>query len=229
LILQNKSSPLFIINFFRVLRLIKILPMYRVLQYLKRFNANLVRLIEIILSYYFVAHICSGVMLSIGLSGGPDISNTWMNKLPVPLPSDTPKQTSTSTTLLTSSSMYIHAIYFTANTISHVAIGDITSVTIEERLLNAFMIWVFTFFYALLFANIQSMFTAGNNSFLMFNERYQHVMSAIPTQRLTKELTQKVETYYEYLWATNHGRDEVKEVFSILPRQMMYDAVRERY
>lgn len=39
----------------------------------------------------------------------------------------------------------------------------------------------------------------------------------------------KIETYYEYLWAINHGRDEVKEVFKALPRQMMYDAMRERF
>jgi hypothetical protein len=90
------------------------------------------------------------------------------------------------------------------------------------------MIWIFTFFYALLFANIQSMFTHGN-SFLDFNEKYQHVLSSIPTQRLSGEVCKKIETYYEYLWAINHGRDEVKEVFKALPRQMMYDAMRERY
>ena len=90
------------------------------------------------------------------------------------------------------------------------------------------MIWILTFFYALLFANIQSMFTHGN-SFLDFNEKYQHVLSSIPTQKLSKEVCLKIETYYEYLWAINHGRDEVKEVFKALPRQMMYDAMRERF
>lgn len=108
------------------------------------------------------------------------------------------------------------------------AIGDLTSVTLEEKMLNAFMIWMFTFFYALLFANISSMFTYGN-SFLDFNEKYQHVMSSIQTQKLSDEVRTKIETYYEYLWAINNGRDEVKEVFKALPRQMMYDAMRERF
>ena len=84
LIFEGYQSILFIINFLRVLRLIKLLPVYRVLQYLKKFSPNLIRLIEIILAYYLVAHICSGVMLSIGLAYGPDISNTWLNKVPVP-------------------------------------------------------------------------------------------------------------------------------------------------
>ena len=60
---------------------------------------------------------------------------------------------------------------FSANTISHVAIGDLTSVTIEERVLNVFLIWILTFFYALLFANISSVFN-HDNSFLNFNEKY---------------------------------------------------------
>ena len=223
LIFENHQKLLFIKNFLRVLRLIKILPVYRVLQYLKKFSPNFIRLIEIILAYYLVAHICSGVMLSMGLAHRPDISDTWLNKIPVPRAS---KQNSSEA--LSAQTLYIHAIYFTANTISHVAIGDLTSVTLEEKLLNAFMIWVFTFFYALLFANIQSMFTHGN-SYLDFNEKYQHVMSSIPTQKLPKEVCGKIETYYEYLWAINHGRDEVKEVFKALPRQMMYDAMRERF
>ena len=226
MIFQKQTSVLFVINFLKVLRLIKLLPIYRVLQYLKKFSPNFIRLIEIIIAYYLVTHICAGVMLSIGLSRGPDISNTWLNKVPVPLPKGMTKQNSTAN--LSGQTLYIHAIYFTANTISHVAIGDLTSVTIEERMLNAFMIWVFTFFYALLFANISSMFALGN-SFLDFNNKYQHVMTSIQTQKLSGEVRAKIETYYEYLWAINNGRDEVKEVFKALPRQMMYDAVRERF
>ena len=67
-------------------------------------------------------------MLSIGLAYGPNISDTWLNKVPVPLPKGMTKQNSTEN--LSTNTLYIHAIYFTANTISHVAIGDLTSVTI---------------------------------------------------------------------------------------------------
>ena len=51
-------------------------------------------------------------------------------------------------------SIYIHAIYFVVNTISHVAIGDITSVTTYERVFNAFLILLGTFIYSFLFGNI---------------------------------------------------------------------------
>ncbi len=54
-------------------------------------------------------------------------------------------------------------------------------------------------------------------------------MATVPTSKLSKEVCDKVDTYYEYLWATNHGKDEVKDVFQTLPRQMKYDALRERF
>jgi hypothetical protein len=58
---------------------------------LKKYNVGLIRLIEIIISYYIVAHIAAGVMLSVGLAKSPDISDTWLNKVPIPLPSSLPK------------------------------------------------------------------------------------------------------------------------------------------
>jgi hypothetical protein len=136
---------------------------------LKKYNVSMIRLLEIIISYYIVAHITAGVMLSVGLAEKPDISDTWLNKVPIPLPADIPKQNNSES--VDPGTFYIHALYFTSNSISHVAIGDLTSVTIEERVLNAFMIWFFTFFYAMLFANISSIFNT-ENSFLNFNEQY---------------------------------------------------------
>jgi hypothetical protein len=91
LILQGQTSYLFLVNFCRVLRLLKIFPGYRVLQMLKKYNVSLVRLLEIIISYYIVAHISAGVMLSVGLAKKPDVSDTWLKNVPMPLPADLPK------------------------------------------------------------------------------------------------------------------------------------------
>jgi len=52
---------------------------------------ELTRLFEIILSYYIVAHIIAGVMISIGLSEKSNTPDTWMNKIPIPLSSEKPK------------------------------------------------------------------------------------------------------------------------------------------
>jgi hypothetical protein len=34
--------------------------------------------------YYLVSHIIAGVLLSVALAEGPDITNTWLSKVPYP-------------------------------------------------------------------------------------------------------------------------------------------------
>ena len=51
-------------------------------------------------------------------------------------------------------SVWVHSVYFIVNTISHVAIGDITSVTTNERFVNSAMVLLGTFIYSFLFGNI---------------------------------------------------------------------------
>lgn len=53
-------------------------------------------------------------------------------------------------------SLYVHALYFIVNTISHVAIGDITAVNNNERVFVSILILFGTFCYSFLFGNIVS-------------------------------------------------------------------------
>ena len=58
------------------------------------------------------------------------------------------------------------------------AIGDITSVTVNERALNAFIILCGTFIYAFLFGNIASMVADfAPKTFIMFRQKYDNVMN----------------------------------------------------
>ena len=78
------------------------------------------------------------------------------------------------------------------------------------------MIWCITFFYALLFANITSIFNEGNN-FLSFNSKYNYVMQTIPRDKITQSVMNKINTYYEYLWQVSQGYDEEKDILRTLP------------
>jgi len=133
-----------------------------------------VRWLEVLITYYIVAHIVAGVMLSEALSAD-DIRQTWLNRVPSPLPNNV--RTENDLKGISNQSLYIHAIYFVTNTISHVAIGDITTVSTNERALNTFIVWNLTFFYAFCFANIASIVGdfLGNN-FLTFHEKFSNVM-----------------------------------------------------
>ena len=199
-ILQFQKGPNFILNFMRVLRLVKIWPFYRVLQLLKRINVNFFRWLEVLITYYIVAHIVGCVMLSVGLTAD-DIRLTWLNRVPSPIPGGVRLVDNLDD--VTYESLYIHALYFACNTISHVAIGDLTSVSTQERILNAFIIWILVFYYAFSFANIASIVGdfLGTN-FLTFHERYTAVKSMINQHKIPPSVQGKIDNYYDFLWIT---------------------------
>lgn len=159
---------------------------------------NFIRWIEVLITYYFVAHVVSGAVLAIGLSK-PDVRETWLNRVPSPLASG--KRTENNLDDITDQSIYLHALYYITNTISHVAIGDLTPVTTEERLLGCFIIWNLTFFYAFSFANISSIVSdfLGNN-YLIFHERFSNVRSFISKEKTPASTIEKINNYYDYIW-----------------------------
>jgi hypothetical protein len=53
--------------------------------------------------------------------------------------------------------IYIHAIYYSIVTVSHIGVGDITAITVPERLINCVIVLIGTFSYAILFGNIASL------------------------------------------------------------------------
>ena len=182
LLLQHQKTANFVINFLRVLRLVKIWPFFRVIQPLKRINVNFIRWLEVLISYYIVAHIVASVWLSVGLTAD-DVRETWLNRVPSPIEGGVRLVNNLDD--VSYASLYIHALYFSVNTISHCTIGDVSPVTTSERALGSFMIWLLCFFYAFCFANIEQIvgYFLGEN-FLMFLHKFSSVKAKINNQKL---------------------------------------------
>jgi hypothetical protein len=70
-------------------------------------------------------------------------------------------------------SLYVHALYFVVNTVSHVAIGDITAVNSSERIFVAVLILLGTFLYSFLYGNIVSIVSDfAPNQHITYFEKY---------------------------------------------------------
>ena len=81
---------------------------------------------------------------------------------------------------VSAASLYIHSLYFVANTVSHVAIGDITAVNNSERIFVAILILFGTFIYTFLYGNIASIVSDfAPNQKITYFERYQFVMQKL--------------------------------------------------
>ena len=136
-----------------MLRLIKILPIYNIFDRCKQRALNFTRIFEMLFVYYWACHIIAGSFICIAYTN-PDIWNTWLRRLTVP--QLTGMRTKKRFEGLSDFSIYIHTLNFTVNTVSHVALGKITTISYEERIYNAFVILWGTFIYAFLFGNVAS-------------------------------------------------------------------------
>ncbi len=155
------------------------------MQYFKSKAVNITRIVEVVLAYYICCHIVNCLWIMMG-RWASDLNNSWIRRIPVPLEAGhrTGAQL-TDLSDLTMGTVYAHGLIFTVNTISHVAIGDVTSVTIDERIFNALVILFGTFLYALLFGNIAAMVADfAPQLFYEFQEKYQFVLSKIPQNRV---------------------------------------------
>jgi hypothetical protein len=75
--------------------------------------------------YYILCHITSCIWISIGLWKA-DVRDGWIRRLPAPQLNG--MRQSPVLDDVSQGSLYIHALWFVVNTVSHVAVGDVSAV-----------------------------------------------------------------------------------------------------
>lgn len=166
-------EPLLVCNPLCLLRLVKVLPMIKLFDHLRSEHMQKFRILEVMITYYVINHVLTCIWLSMGLHAA-DVRETWIRRLPHPQGSG--MRVSKTADDLSAWTLYIHSLYFNVNTVSHVAVGDITAVTLTERLYVAILILFGTFAYCFLFGNIVSIVSdfAPNQQHNYF-EKYQFI------------------------------------------------------
>ena len=81
--LSGLHEPILIIDTLCLLRLLKIWPIFKLIETIKKQAVNIVRIIEVIFGYYIICHIVSCLWISIALHE-PDVRETWLRRVPVP-------------------------------------------------------------------------------------------------------------------------------------------------
>jgi hypothetical protein len=131
---------------------------------------------------------------------------------------------------LTDNSIYIHALNFAFNTFSHLAIGDVSSISHEERIYNAFGILMGTFVYAFLFGNVASIVAdfAPQMFFFKFHKQFEDVMSSLNKEAVPQVFISKIKDYFDYVWANSKGIS-YEEILEDLPPCLNADILQARY
>ena len=208
IVLQNIYYPTFVIAFVKMIRLFKVWPMVKLMTCLKTVWLKQLRIIEVIFYYFLVAHIGS-CLLILMIYIPPTKNDSWVKRLPFPETMLYGGRTGNDMGNVTHSDIYVAAIYYMYITISHVSIGDVCAVNIDERILATIYVAVAVFIYVFLFANVTSMVTdLARTPHASLDSRYQRLMALIKSEQLPKGLINRINEYFNFLWLGSKGMDE---------------------
>lgn len=221
-------EPRFVVVIFSLLRLVDCRPLFVFFKYLKKRRMswlNMIRIVEAVFIYYSIAHLCACMFVETAkIEDDDDLS--WFRRLPVLQVSGVRTASSDS---ISATSSYIHSLNFIFVTFSHIGVGDVTSVTNNERIFNCFILTIAVFVFALSFGNMTSLVSAlALQSRQQLHVRYRYVLGVLQKKNLAKKFMKRINDYFNYLWETNQGLDEV-EVLADLPSNLAADIQLARY
>jgi len=77
-------EPLLLVDSLCLIRLVKIYPLIKMFNDLKSNNMQKWRVIEVMVLYYLICHIFTGVWISMGIFKSPDVRVAWVRRIKVP-------------------------------------------------------------------------------------------------------------------------------------------------
>ena len=176
---------------------------------------NILRIFEVLFYYLIIVNLFGCLWLALSLHSHQ--TDTWLIRIPVPQLDNGVRDITNPDLAVSDSSLYIHTIYWSLVTISHIGVGDITAINIEERAFNCFTILCGTFIYAILFGNIAALVSDLSPILRSkLHTQYRFVMDLVYKKGIEKKFSKRLKEYYNYIWSTNKGVNE-KQILQELP------------
>ena len=205
IILQNVYYPAYVVAFVKMLRLIKFWPLVKLLSLLKVSWLNAIRILEVIFYYFIFAHMMTCLMILM-MYIPKTFNESWVRRIPYPQVDIYGARTGDDMTGVTNSDIYIAGLYVTYMTLSHVTMGDISAVNINERILTTIYVAFSLHLYVVLFASITSMVSDLAKSLqATLQHKYESLLSTIRGNNLPEELLKRIKDYFDYLWLESKG------------------------
>jgi len=113
------------------------------------------KFLETILIYIDISHLIACLFMALGRLN-PNFNYTWFVKIPAPqldFPNNYREKL-----IISDNSIYVHALYWSYVTSSHIGLGDVCPISWEEKLLGTIVMIITTFTYIAFFGNMASLF-----------------------------------------------------------------------
>ena len=141
--------------FLQLIRLTNFNHRLWVLKFIKQKIPSLGKFLGVIMIYLDISHLFACLFIAFGRLNA-NFNYTWFSKVPAPQFSF--PNNYRSTLYISDQSLYVHALYWSYVTSSHVGIGDVSPVTWEEKLFCTLVMIITTFTYIAFFGNMASLF-----------------------------------------------------------------------
>ncbi|XP_055341339.1 uncharacterized protein LOC129590239 isoform X2 [Paramacrobiotus metropolitanus] len=193
------------------LRLLKVPPMvYRVLIFFHGWLAELdISILFVRLTYSFTQllfwlHFFCCVAYYIACpDGNCDFQNAWTNK--VNLENSNP------------GSRYIVTLYWITTTATTAGYGDIVPTTNLERIFICIVQVAGKFLFGIIVGDIASTLANLEVSRQNFESRFQAIKTYLLDQQANSTIIDRVQKYFDYLWKTDKGVDDINSVLNDAP------------
>ena len=215
---SGSSKPRMVIVVLSLLRVSNFYMGFEFWSYLKQYMRwfNVVRILEVVFLYLMTCHISACLWVEIAKVEAPP--NSWLARIPSPRIGGLNQGEE-----LSESTVFVHAFYWAVVTVSHIGTGDITAISLEEKIFTCLVFLNSCFIYAILFGNITSLVTAFASQLRSkLQESYNYVTDFINKKNIDKIFNKQINSYFNFLWHENKGIRE-KDVLKHIPPGMMAD------
>lgn len=193
------------------LRILKIPAMlYRVLMFFHNWLAELdINVLFVRLTYSFTQlflwlHFFSCVAYYIACTDGVcDTTNAWIKT--VSIHDDSPV------------SKYIVTFYWITTTATTTGYGDIVPLTNVERIFICVVQIAGKFLFGIIVGDIASTLANLEISRQNFESRFQAIKTYLLDQQANNSIIERVQKYFDYLWSTDRGVDDISSVLNDAP------------
>ncbi len=227
MILQTVHYPTYVIFIIKMLRAMKVWPAKRFTGELEKRWPNLVRICQVIVLYNIIAHLmaCSYILM---MYVADSKNESWVKRIPYPQTDMYGFRSGDDMTGVTNYDIYCHALYFAYIIFTHISIGDMCAVNINERVVMCVYIGLSIHIYAFLFANITSMVTDLSRGLLSsLQTRYEAALRCTKAETLPPDLVNRIKAYFDFLWVDTRGIDD--KFLSELPISLKVDICLQLY
>lgn len=209
----NTSTPrvlkiLRVFRFLRILRLLRLAKLKRILIKIEDFIAsntlaNFFVFIRLLSMVFFIAHWTACFWFFIGYQESLSHPITWVVNADIKDKSNFEQ--------------YVTSLYWAFTTIATVGYGDITPITLNEKLFTMMTMIMSSGVFAYTVGSIGSLISKQNASENSYREKVVAVNSYMKKKRLPKELQFRVRRYLDYVWEMKKKqRLDEKQVLSLL-------------